>query len=273
MLINSTLEYPTVISHFTLATEMEQYATLQGYTIFCILPTHHVLPEPPSSSSPMSPLLLSEENNGRWYSMAELLSPSTLSTNAATTSSTSSTTTTANHNNNKVDSWKKLNGTGRRLDGQSHHDRALPSQSASHAVATIDGLTEEEMLQLALQQSMEPTTAPIATAKSFVVSTNMAPGPVPPEPDEGSGIKIQFRFPATHHPPRIVRRFYDTNTIYDIYNYVRSVGISTTTNHNHHNFECMVGYPPKNMLLEYPISTTTIQETNLANATIQVRFL
>jgi UBX domain len=131
-------------------------------------------------------------------------------------------------------------------------------------------LTEEEMLQLALQQSMEQPTAPIATTSS---SSTMV-GPVPPEPEEGShnSIKIQFRLPSPHNS-RIIRRFYNTNKIADIHNYVRSIVSATTTTTNH-QFECMVGFPPKNMLHMYPnAQSTMIQETNLANTTIQVRFL
>lgn len=268
--LNSTLDKPTVISHFTLATEMEQYATQHGYTIFCILP-----PQTLPSSSSSSDRLISQENGATWHLMSDLLShrPSTTTTTAAV----------------QVDPWEKLNGTGRRLDGQQissssssslvsippHHSTDRSSSTSSYAATTtIDGLTDDEMLQLALQQSMMETTAPVVPTTTTTATRTVVP-PEPPSSDSNV-VKIQFRFPHPQ-PPRTIRRFHNTQTIEDVYNYVASVmttTTTTTTSNHHHHFECMVGFPPKNMLRLYPnANTTTIQETNLANATVQVRFI
>ena len=270
--LNSTLEYPSVISHFALATEMEQYATQHGYTIFCILPPQ-TLPEPPSSLSSI-PLMVSEENGGKWHLMSDLLQGTSKKSNTSSTSIGTGTTNTI-----QVDPWENINGTGRRLDGQ-YTSTYLPNEPvvASSTFATIEGLTEDEMLQLALQQSMEPSpTPPPPPPTSSITTTSTIVYPVPPEPEENVSlndvdqdniVRIQFRLPPPHNH-RLVRRFYVTNTIADIYSYIVSIVPSTTR-----NFECLVGYPPKHMLLTYPnAKVTTIQETDLANTTIQIRYL
>jgi ataxin-3 len=271
--LNSTLEYPTVISHFALATEMELYATQHGYTIFCILPPQ-TLPEPPTSV-PLSPLLASEENDGTWHDMSDLLSGVLKS--SATTAAAATTTTKS------IDPWGKLTGTGRRLDGQrtNQNNNIATAMVTTPSYATIDGLTDDEMLQIALQESMEPstdTTNSVMNAGTAATTTSVADlllGPLPKEPVESDNdnrqppniIKIQFRLPPPQNQ-RTVRRFYTTNTIADIYSYIGSI----VPSHQHHHLECLVGYPPQNIFLLYPNPyTTTIEETNWANTTIQIR--
>jgi Ataxin-3 len=174
--LNSTLLHPVVVPHFTLATEMEVWST-QGYTIFCVL--DHQLPECQGPIQPQQLLSSSSSSansfpgvgNGTWYKISDLLQGK------------------ATPIREEEDPWKKLQGAGVRLDGQRPSSLLKPPvQNNTHS--SVEGFTEEEMIQLAIEASiMEATTTTSAT--TTVLSSNhwmepdhaYLPQPLPLEPD------------------------------------------------------------------------------------------
>lgn len=145
--------------------------------------------------------------------------------------------------NSNHDPWQNV-GSGMRLDGRN------PTTNGHHGIS-VEGLTDEEQLQLALQASMEP-------AQAVDPETTV---PVPPEPAQGASgaIRIQFKLP---NGKRLVRRFLDTDSVNVVFSFVQE--------------ECggkpvslMCGFPPKDIEQN---RSMTITEAKLANESIQGRF-
>jgi ataxin-3 len=140
----------------------------------------------------------------------------------------------------QADPWEKLHGAGMRLDGGS---------TATHT--NLDGLTEDEMMQMALQASlMEPNTRTVTTDTD-----------VPPEPPQGTpgAVRIQFRLPNNK---RVVRRFLETDSVAAVCAFVQSEC-------NGQLVELKYGFPPKPLTPE----GQSIRDAGLANETLQGRFL
>ena len=183
--LNSTVERPEVISHFTLATEISRSRN-EGYTVFCV-------PDglPPVGYKPSNP---TPTSYGRWHRMSDLLRGKSTDESSL------------------KDPWENV-GSGMRLDGKKSGASSLASSIASNGI--IEGLSEEEQLQLALQFSLEPEAQvynnPTTSANSIV--------PVPTEPVEGTTgvIKIRFRLPNNKV---VVRRFLENDTVAIVYLYV-----------------------------------------------------
>jgi Ataxin-3 len=202
--LNSTLERPALVSHFTLGSEME-HCREQGYTVFLI-----------QSGLPEGGVKM-PHGVGLWHKMSDLLKG----------------------RSSQPDPWENLTGKGQRLDGSSS------TGTGQGAKRDIDSLTEEELLQMALEQSLAPPGQQVV---------------VPPEPphDATNAVRIQFRLPAK---PRVVRRFFDTDTVAGIYAFCESVNEARAVH-------LQYGFPPKDLA---SLRDKTIAEASLANETIQGR--
>jgi len=223
--LNSMKERPTVISHFEVATSIEKWKN-EGYTVYCIangLPESGTKPKGASSNT---------NTKANWHRMSDLLVGKST----------------------QKDPWENLNGAGMRLDG-----RGTSSNSGSSGPATamqVEGLTEDEMLQMALQASMEPTQSP-----SYLQRVVTASVEVPPEPAAGStgAVRIQFKMDNK----RTVRRFLATDSVEVVYAFMEQQAGSKAV-------ELLFGFPPKNLSTR---RSMTIGEAQLANESIQGRLL
>jgi ataxin-3 len=134
------------------------------------------------------------------------------------------------------DPWKDV-GSGRRLDdGTSSGQKNKP----------LSEMTEEEMLQMAMEASLEQE--PPNDAVSY---------PLMEEP--AVGVKIQFRMPDG---TRTVRRFLGNDCVGVIYSYVSSKSSGRSV-------ELRAGFPPRNISSR---KDETITEAKLAGEMIHGRY-
>lgn len=187
----------------------------EGYTIFCV---PHGLP-PAGKKNGTGP---------EWHCMAQLL-----------------------RGTSSRDPWENV-GSGMRLDGAS---TTGSTAVAASSVGVIEGLTEEEQLQLALQASLEPPPK-----MSKVVSDDFSNVVVPDEPAAGTpdAVRIQFRLPEG----RRVRRFRESDTVSAVYAYVQQECAGRPVS-------LLCGFPPKDL---GDRKTETIAQAKLANESIQARY-
>lgn len=139
------------------------------------------------------------------------------------------------------DPWKDV-GSGRRLDGGS---KSI-SMAAQQNNKPISEMTEEEMLKMAMEASLEQATN--NDADSY---------PLTEEP--AVGVKIQFRLPDG---TRSVRRFLESDYVGTIYSYVTSKSTGR-------NVELRAGFPPKDIASK---KGETIAEAKLAGELIHGRY-
>lgn len=139
-----------------------------------------------------------------------------------------------------VDPWSNV-GQGMRLDGLSN---------ASNN--NIDGLSEEEMLQMALAASMQDTTTTIEKTNATLK----------PEPngDEKNIVRIQFRLPDGK---KVVRRFHDHELVDVVYLYVKE-----QIGSNSQQLELRAGFPPKDLT---SLRNDTVLNAKLSGELIQCR--
>jgi len=222
--LNSMLERPQVISHFTLATDIEKWQN-EGYTVYCVasgLPTGGV--KVPGSSG---------NTKANWHRMSDLLKGK----------STGS------------DPWENLNGKGMRLDGGA----TVPSTVSTAGTAgpmQVEGLSDDEMLQMALQASMEAQQQPV---KRVVTASSVVQVPPEPAPSTPGAVRIQFKLPDR----RLVRRFLKTDSVEVVYAFVEQQAAGKSV-------ELRFGFPPQDLASR---RHQTIAEAQLANESIQVRYL
>lgn len=212
--LNSMKEQPETISHFKLATEIAGFQN-SGYTVFCV-----PLGLPPACKT--------ESQRGRglpeyWWKEDDLVKGKGKD---ATTAAT----------------WSNV-GSGMRLDGRS---------TTSNQNLT-DGLTEDEMLEMALKASLESISAP--KPEATVTLTD--------EPPQGTPdtARIQFRL---QNGTRI-RRFLKSDLVSMVYAYVES----ESTDAQGRLVELRAGYPPEDL---QKMKQKTIGEANLSGKSIQCRF-
>lgn len=132
-------------------------------------------------------------------------------------------------------------GSGMRLDGQSNwHD--------------LSGLTEEEMLQIALAESLQQSTA--SSAEKLVELT--------PEPaaDAAGVVKLQFRMP---NGSRCVRRFLGSEPV----EMIRAFVEDASKEGQGRQLQLKFGFPPKDLST---IANKTIGEASLNGESIQCRY-
>jgi Ataxin-3 len=143
--------------------------------------------------------------------------------------------------NGATDPWRDV-GSGMRLDG-----KLTISNSTS-----IEELTEDEMLQIALAASMEPTPP--------IVNVELT---AEPAPGTSGTVRIRFRLPDGR---RTDRCFLDSDPVAMVYAYVESV----STGWQGKIVELRAGFPPKDL---QPMIKKTIGDASLANESIQCRFV
>lgn len=231
--LNSTEEKPVVVSHFHLATEMQNCAA-DGYTVFAV-PTG--LPEAGvkrlSSTGDKS-------KSCRWHRMSALLRGSS---------------------DSNADAWENT-GTGMRLDGKS-----VAAASTTAMAQSIEGLTEEEQLQFALQASMA-STSENNNAVANTASSGLDEVTVSTEPPEGAAdcVKVQFRLP---NGKRIIRRFNKSDSVMAVYAFVHQQS-SSTAGGSSSKLELRFGFPPRDLSGQ---RNATIEEAKLAGESIQGRYV
>ena len=143
------------------------------------------------------------------------------------------------------DPWESLTGQGMRLDGGG-------GGGTSNNLSSLEGLTEEEQIQLALQQSLEPVPSQAPVVSPVAV-------PVPDEPPKGASntTRIQFRMPDGS---KKVRSFFRTDLVDGVEAYCREESGSSV--------ELRFGFPPKTI---DSLRGKTIDEAGMANESVQVR--
>jgi hypothetical protein len=188
-------------------------------------------------------------------------------------------------NHTAADPWQGV-GSGMRLDGGNTSSKPAASASAgggvtnnnngngfmAEAMGSVSGMTEDEQLQMALQASMEPASAPAPTTASAntatapmarVVSESLPP--VPPEPKAGQPgtVRIQFRLPGI--PKACVRRFDETDSVLCVYAYCQEkLGKSQS------HLQLKYGFPPQDLASQ---QEETIGSAGLGGQSLTGRYL
>jgi len=215
--LNSTFEKPILISHFRLATEIQDLQN-NGYSVFCIAET---CPAACTSKSGRSRGLPQY-----WWKESDLVSGKSNAITEAT------------------DTWNTV-GSGLRLDGKANH---------SDYGDSLEGLTDEKMMQMALYASLVPnaTSGPPKTRKIEII----------PEPaaDAAEVATIQFRM---LDGTRVLRRFLNSECVAVLYAFVEE-------NSTGQRFELRYSFPPKNLAA---FVDKTIGETKLNGENIQARLV
>lgn len=214
--LNSTLESPQLISSFHLALEIESYRN-NGYSVFTV-----------ENGANLPDICNSEAGLVRgqakfWWKEEDLIKGRGKM---------------ANEVNNP---WNNV-GVGMRLDGKSN------SSSLN-----VDNLTEDELIQIAMSASLEPTK-----------SLN---GPkLSPEPSisEEGAVRIQFRLP---NGKKVIRRFLGTDLVALLYTFVEE---SCTGEGQGRQLQLKSGFPPKSLEEKTDL---TISDAGLAGETVQSRFV
>lgn len=141
----------------------------------------------------------------------------------------------------RKNAWDNV-GSGMRLDGQ-------------NIAKSIENLTDDEQLQLALEQSLNATrTAPLVLNETQVIT-------VPEEPAAGTPgtARIQFRLPDGK---RVVRRFNESDLVACVYAYVEQECGGRAV-------ELKSGFPPRDLAC---LMTLSVADAKLAGESIQGRF-
>ena len=218
--LNSMEERPQIISHFKLATEITGFQN-SGYTVFCV-----------PNGLPPACTTKAQRKQGLpqyWWKEDDLVKGKGKDAVTAAT-----------------DTWNTA-GSGMRLDGM----------SSNIDENRIEGLTEEEMLQMALTASLEPT---IATTSEENVAVTLTSEPAKGTPETAS---IQFRLPSG---TRSVRRFLKSDLVAMVYAYVES----ESNDGRGRRLDLRSGFPPKDLQSN---RKKTIGEVNLSGEAIQCRFV
>eukprot|EP00934_Nitzschia_sp_Nitz4_P006858 Nitzschia sp. Nitz4//scaffold10_size219509//218038//219285//NITZ4_001470-RA/size219509-processed-gene-0.108-mRNA-1//1//CDS//3329533046//6848//frame0 len=221
--LNSTQPHPERISHFQLAGTIEGLQN-SGYSVFCV---------PGGLPPPRTSLVSINEVRGSpdfWWKEQDLLQGNVSKASAAT------------------NAWTNV-GTGMRLDGRN------PVSSSATSTNQYEGLTEEEMIQIAMQESLQQSSAPQTVSKAV---------PLPPEPPVGApgAVRIQFRLPSGG---RAVRRFLSDDSVRVLYSYVYDAAASSQGR----EAELKYSFPPKDL---ETVATMTIGEAGLNGENIQCRW-
>jgi len=242
--LNSTKERPELISHFRLAAELEALQT-SGYSVFCVV-----------EIGKLPPLCNSEaERDERgilqyWWNEADLI-------RGGGSSSVSNAQVAATK-----DPWKHV-GSGMRLDGK--------STTASNAIdpLCISGLTEEEMLQMAISESQITAIAGNDQDRRAASSNSTPPAvanvtltPEPPSTEENA-VRLRFRLPDTRV---VMRRFLKSDLVDVLYVFV---GESCPVQDGR-DLELKAGYPLKNIS---SLCGGTIEDSNLSGEVIHCRHI
>ena len=235
--LNSTKERPELISHFRLAAEIELLQR-SGYSVFCVVEIGG-LPQPCTANSEAE--IHSRGLPQFWWREGDLMS--------------------GQGNKGFVDVWSNV-GTGMRLDGKSRSTSSGSGNSNSNnsnnpsSIANIEGLTEEEMLQMAMAASMQELDKDI-------VPTSKETYDIQPEPsvDAPGSMRIQFRLPTGK---RQERRFDKNEKVGVLFTFVRDCCPSEGK-----TLELRAGFPPKDLST---IMGDTLETSKLSGEAVQCRY-
>lgn len=242
--LNSMQERPEVISHFRLAAEIQSLQD-SGYSVFLVPPGEELPPE--CRASAMRERGLPQY----WWREEDLVKGKSDAITGAT------------------DPWRNV-GSGMRLDGKSSaigggSTAGTSSNISSGNTVDVASMTEDEMLQMAMQASLE-TVAGEGGASGGDGGDAIGIGddvPVPPEPDtsDKDAVRIQFRLPDGG---RVVRRFRKTDTVGGVYSFVGE------TSAGGGKLELRAGFPPVDLSSK---ASQTIDEAKLSGESIQCRYI
>jgi len=243
--LNSMQERPEVISHFRLAAEIQSLQD-SGYSVFLVPPGEELPPE--CRASAMRERGLPQY----WWREEDLVKGKSDAITGAT------------------DPWRNV-GSGMRLDGRSSAigggSTGTSSNISSGNTVDVASMTEDEMLQMAMQASLE-TVAGEGGASGGDDGDAIGIGigddvPVPPEPDtsDKEAVRIQFRLPDGG---RVVRRFRKADTVGGVYSFVRETSAGSG------KLELRAGFPPVDLSSK---ASQTIDEAKLSGESIQCRYI
>lgn len=235
--LNSTVERPELISHFRLAAELDALQT-SGYSVFCVMEIGKLPPVCNSDAERDERGLLQF-----WWNEADLM-------RGGGKNSVSNATN---------DPWKDV-GSGMRLDGRS----TTANSSHSNNTISIDGLTEEEMLQMAIcesQMSNNNSSAENHTAAAPAIA-DVAVTPEPPSTEENA-VRLRFRLPDARV---VMRRFLKSDLVDVLYTFV---GESCPTQGGM-ELEMKAGYPLKDVRA---LCGGTIEDASLSGEMIRCRHI
>jgi ataxin-3 len=247
--LNSTKDRPEQISHFRLAAEIESLRN-EGYSVFCVVEIG-ALPEECKNEKELA----QRGSKEFWWSESDLHKG----------------TGVRGHAN----PWGDV-GSGMRLDGQSTASAsggnanrgANSSGDNANGVIDIDGLTEDEMIQLAMSASLQPFSEKNqSSASASLLDIDLSTVIVAPEPVQGAegAIRIQFRLPDGK---RLTRRFLKSESVKVLAAFVQKQ-CPRDGNGNGTMLEMRAGFPPKDIS---PLYGDTIEVAKLAGDSIQCRY-
>jgi Ataxin-3 len=219
--LNSTLPRPEIISHFRLATEIAGLHNT-GHTVFCVIDPG--LPPPCSS--------ITQQSRGLpqyWWKEQDLVQGKSNAITGAT------------------DPWRNV-GSGMRLDGAS-----------SGKVLDLEGMSEEEMMAMALSASLAEAQQPNPASLTSGITVDLTPEPAASQSD---AVRIQIRLPDGS---RAVRRFLSTDPVAMLYAFIED-----RCPPRGRILELRAGFPPKDIA---SIKSETIAAAHLANESVQARYL
>lgn len=228
--LNSTLEKPEQISHFKFAAEMQALRN-DGYSVFCITEVG-ALPSPCTNENE----LLARGEAQFWWKEEDLLR--------------------GKGSKGYSNAWNNV-GNGIRLDGKSTSvDDSSKKKSNSTDMITLEGLSEEDMIQMALEASIEQA---FAGTKDHILATAVVLAPEP-DPKQNGAIRIQFRFPNGN---KISRRFLETEE-------VQALAAFAQEQCPGKSIEILAGFPLKSLSSLY---NNTIKDAKLSGEQIHCRYL
>jgi ataxin-3 len=211
--LNSTLEKPKQISHFHLAAEIESLRN-GGFSVFCVTGN---LPPPCTNENELP----TRGDTRFWWKEDDLVKG----------------TGSRGYSN----SWENL-GNGMRLDGK---------QASSPDVVNLEGMTEEEMIAMAVAASIEQSTEDVISQVKL--------GPEP-DPGQENAVRIQFRFPNGR---KVARRFLKTEQVEVLAAFVQEECPGKRV-------EIKAGFPPKSLS---PMYKETLENAKVIGEQIICQFL
>ncbi len=233
--LNSTKERPEQISHFRLAAEIEALRHA-GYSVFCVAEIGCMPAECKNEKE-----LTQRGEQQFWWRESDLIS--------------------GTGNRGYTNPWSNV-GNGMRLDGVSTSGGA-GSTAQNPSSINIDGLTEDEMLQMAMAASLQADAFAVPT-KDSSPSLNLDDVNLMPEPAQGveGVVRLQFRLP---NGQRLTRRFLGSESVKVLAAYV----YEQSPENRSKKLEMRAGFPPKDVS---PLYSESILNAKLAGESIQCRF-
>ena len=233
-------ERPEIISHFRLAAEIQSLQD-SGYSVFMVPPQEELPPE--CRASAMRERGLPQY----WWREEDLVKGKSDAITGAT------------------DPWRNV-GSGMRLDGKSSASGASTGSSSnvsSGNAVDVANMTEEEMLQMAMQASLETAAGGVGGNGDDAAIAVDDDVPVPPEPEasDKDAVRIQFRLPDGN---RVVRRFRKTDTVGGVCSFVKETSAGSG------RLELRAGFPPVDLSSK---KSQTLDEAKLSGESIQCRYV